>query len=365
MKDWASKKRTLNVHVLFGNGDFLQEIDDIITSRGVFRIRLHSTKSTSELVERFQSDKVDAVIIDADNDKSSPEKTIRELRTILPPVAIIVVSSSEDASLPMRCFDNGAQDYIPKSLIVASAQSAHFPLMGRAILFAIERIKQQQRIIHGDVRLEHANLILSGISEIARKLLVEEDIQVEDTMRILGERVPATRVFMLFCGCHEEEKSPNRPIGFYYNITKKHTGSEDEIEVKEETPIANDEECDKLRTWVEHGIPIRSHATRLPSVLTPLYTTMGIFKDTDYVFLIPISINGDPWGVVGYPTAKEYEWSIEEITAVTSISRLISFIAYHITKEKYAVEMIERRFSEVNAMFDHSHANVDTNGGVS
>ena len=85
----------------------------------------------------------DVVLLDLNLPDSSGLETLHRLRGAQPDVPILVLSCDEDETTGLRAVENGAQDYLVKG-------QYDFHMLGRALLYAIERQRAKDSLANHD-----------------------------------------------------------------------------------------------------------------------------------------------------------------------------------------------------------------------
>ncbi len=127
-------------------------VDDDIVDRKLIRkmlmtdgMQLHSiteVESVSEGLYAIEDMHFDVILLDYSMPKEDGIELLREMRTKpnLGNTAIIMISTSENPSLALKCIEAGAQDFLPKSDITSAS-------LNEAILFAKKRFESEQRML--------------------------------------------------------------------------------------------------------------------------------------------------------------------------------------------------------------------------
>jgi len=127
-------------------------VDDDIVDRKLIRkmlmtdgMQLHSiteVESVSEGLYAIEDMHFDVILLDYSMPKEDGIELLREMRAKpnLGNTAIIMISTSENPSLALKCIEAGAQDFLPKSDITSAS-------LNKAILFAKKRFESEQRML--------------------------------------------------------------------------------------------------------------------------------------------------------------------------------------------------------------------------
>ncbi len=106
----------------------------------------------------------DIVLLDLTLPDSHGERTLREIQSAVPDIAITVLTGLTDDGLGLRLVQAGAQDFLPKEGLSAEC-------LLRTIMYAVERKRNQQELRRANSQLKSANERLSD----AEKHLIQSE----------------------------------------------------------------------------------------------------------------------------------------------------------------------------------------------
>ena len=118
----------------------------------------HETETAETLksaIEHLQNNTLDIALLDMGLPDSDGIETISKLNKNCPNTPIIVLTGLDDEETGMMAMHNGAQDYLVKGQIDTN-------LLTRAIRYAIERKKSEQKLKEKIDELEMFNKLMVG-----------------------------------------------------------------------------------------------------------------------------------------------------------------------------------------------------------
>ncbi len=115
-------------------------------------VELESVETLADGIARIQQANPDAVLLDLSLPDSHGIGTLTKLRGIAPAMPILVLTSLDDEALAMTALQLGAQDYLVKAQVESS-------LLARAVRYAIERKREQEKIVQSEYLLTLAQQV--------------------------------------------------------------------------------------------------------------------------------------------------------------------------------------------------------------
>src|SRR5438309_6998087 len=116
------------------------------------RFQLENAETLAEGLARLGQGGLDAVLLDLSLPDSHGIGTLMKVRREAPQMPILVLTSLNDEVLAVTALQLGAQDYLVKGQVDSS-------LLGRAVRYAIERKREQERIVQSEYLLAQAQQV--------------------------------------------------------------------------------------------------------------------------------------------------------------------------------------------------------------
>ena len=114
---------------------------DILAEESADQFDLSQVDQMSEAIRRLRNERFDVVLLDLSLPDANGLETVHQIQVTTPNVPIVVLSGFDDKALALQAVQNGAQDYLVKG-------RSSGELLGRAIRYAIERKRAEERLIY-------------------------------------------------------------------------------------------------------------------------------------------------------------------------------------------------------------------------
>lgn len=132
------------MYILIVDDDIVDRklIRKMLTMDGTQFHNITEVESVSEGLYAIEDTHFDVILLDYSMPKEDGLELLLEMRSKpkLGNTAIIIISTSENPSLALKCIEAGAQDFLPKGEITSSS-------LNKAILFAKKRFESEQRML--------------------------------------------------------------------------------------------------------------------------------------------------------------------------------------------------------------------------
>lgn len=112
---------------------------DAVSRAGSASWALRQVTQLRQALEALQADRFDIVLADLSLPDAQGLDSIKQLRTVAPQVAIVVMTGLADETLAAQSIQEGAQDYLLKNEVTGG-------LLLRAIRYAVERQRLQEEL---------------------------------------------------------------------------------------------------------------------------------------------------------------------------------------------------------------------------
>jgi len=116
---------------------------DILAEESAEQFDLAHAAQMSEAIQRLRIERFDVVLLDLSLPDAHGLETLNQVQVTTPSVPIVVLSGSDDKALALQAVQKGAQDYLVKGQGQGGGE-----LLARAIRYAIERKRAEERLIY-------------------------------------------------------------------------------------------------------------------------------------------------------------------------------------------------------------------------
>ena len=116
---------------------------DILAEESAEQFDLAHAAQMSEAIQRLRIERFDVVLLDLSLPDAHGLETLNQVQVTTPSVPIVVLSGSDDKALALQAVQKGAQDYLVKGQGQRGGE-----LLARAIRYAIERKRAEERLIY-------------------------------------------------------------------------------------------------------------------------------------------------------------------------------------------------------------------------
>ncbi len=236
---------------------------------GALGASIHEEDSLAGARRQLERQAFDCVVLDWQFPEGDATDFLRALRRDQPELPIIVVSGSDEAHLPERVLQAGAQDHLNK-------HDLGEPQLLRAVRFAIERqrsMAMQTRLVHAD-RLVSVGRLAAGIAHEVNNpaTVLMTNLSVLESMLDLGRELDRAMVEELVA---ESVESIQR----ISSIMQQLTGfSRERSSGLVEVPLHEllDESVRLARPSMRHRADLTVHAGLVPPVVVDRTAIVGV-----------------------------------------------------------------------------------------
>ncbi len=181
-----------------------------------------------------------------------------------------------------------------------------------------------------------ANRIFKVVSEISEFTINQEIFNLDDVLRIAGEKLEMDFVFVQSC---------NHELDLY-----KEWSSKNGKEIKPNFEIVQMKKPE-LQEWVSEGISFLGKFRDAPKSIYDISSFLGVETHKE-VFAIPVIIRQRPWGLIGFVNGNGHPWSEAEQEALNSLGRLIAVMIEGNWEKNKLLEHISFKFDEIETFMD-------------
>ncbi|MDH4186231.1 MAG: GGDEF domain-containing response regulator [Nitrospira sp.] len=118
-----------------------QLTQDLLSEWSIEEFRVTRVKTLREGLMLLNQDRFDAILLDLSLPDAFGLPTIRQVHAANPAIPVVVLSGVSDQNLALQAVQQGAQDYLVKG-------QGHPELLVRAIIYAIERKRSEERLTY-------------------------------------------------------------------------------------------------------------------------------------------------------------------------------------------------------------------------
>lgn len=273
----------------------------------------------------------DVIIIDITDPDSIPEIEILTVVSEFMNSAIVVLASSDNIGVENNSFKLGVQDFISKGGINVGS-------LWKSINYAINRKRMELSMRSDRENLDKANSILKVTSEISRSILAGTT-DIEEMMSAIGASLGVDGV-AIFCGKCLRDGVPY--CGWTGGKTKEKTYLS--TDCRGEEPLS-----EEVSRFIKYNLPVFTMISNSPESVRNI-VSWNTFSNTNKVVIVPIMIDCEPWGMVCFYTINGKTWSVAEMDALATLSRLGGAIVKNKLLEDEMLIEVHERFSEVNRL---------------
>ena len=277
--------------------------------------------------------KPDVIIVDIHKD--TPNSVISKASKKFVEAAVVVMVSNVDdeAWLETESFKLGVQDLIDiKSISTGS--------LWKSVNYAITRKKMELTMSSDHENLDKANSILQITSEISRSI-IDGQAHIEDMMTSMGAGLGIDGV-AAFCGKCLNDGLPY--CGWTGGKMKEDTYFSSDCLGK--IPMSED-----VASFIRYNLPMFTTISNLPISIKKMVSWAG-FTNSSKVMVVPIMMDHEPWGMFCFYSLNGKVWSMAEMDALATLSRLGGAIIRNKQMEDDMVEEVQERFSEINLIIN-------------
>ena len=180
-------EQTPLIHILLveDNDTHAHLIKRYLKKTSVLEMDLDHVTNLQSAFERFHSQDIDIVLLDLSLPDSEIDDTLPRMIGKHPEVPIIVLTSLDDVDFATRAVGQGAQDFLVKA-------EFNGPMLIRAITYAIERKKTQERLESYAAELESSNAQLQGFAHTVAHEVKSPLTVVSACLQMLAEKYRET-----------------------------------------------------------------------------------------------------------------------------------------------------------------------------
>jgi DNA-binding NarL/FixJ family response regulator len=270
----------------------------------------------------------DVIIVDLDDSDSNSISTIRMVSDKFTSSALVVLSSNS-LGLEKEIFKLGVHDIVDKEYLNVGS-------LWKAVNYAANRKRMELAMLSDRENLDKANSILQATSEISRNILLGST-NIEEMMAAIGENLGVDGV-AVFCGKCLLDGIPY--CGW--------TGGKINEAVHLSSDCNGDEPLsEEIAGFIRYNLPVFTMIVNAPESVREIIS-WNSFSNTDKVVIVPIMIDKDPWGMFCFYTLNGKSWSVAEMDALATLSRLGGAIVKSKQLEDEMVTEFHKKFSEIN-----------------
>ena len=111
--------------------------------------------------------------------------------------------------------------------------------------------------------------------------------------------------------------------------------------------VDGQEDTESVNRWIQSAKPLWCKADKLPKEVIAVIgdeARSGIGTAA----IVPVSVSGEPWGMVGFGTANGRYWTDEEMEALYGLGSLLAMLANSVIENQELMTKIDSTFSELN-----------------
>ncbi len=153
------------------------------------RFSILTASTLAQGLRKLKRDTIDVILLDLSLPDSDGIATFHAVRQLKPALPIVVLTMTDDDVLGLQMIHEGAQDYLPKTVLTQETCTA---ALTRAIRYAIERKRLEEQTQALNERLEIANKELYALNRELRYGVQERSEElgvVNEELRIANEEL--------------------------------------------------------------------------------------------------------------------------------------------------------------------------------
>jgi two-component system, cell cycle response regulator len=131
----------INVLLVEDNDADAQLTQDLLCEWSSEEFQITRAKTLEEGLTHLRRERFDAVLLDLSLPDAFGLPTVNQIHATSPMIPVVVLSGVNDQSLALQAVQQGAQDYLVKGQV-------HPELLARAVRYAIERKRSEERLTH-------------------------------------------------------------------------------------------------------------------------------------------------------------------------------------------------------------------------
>jgi DNA-binding NarL/FixJ family response regulator len=326
-------KKTLDIMVVEDSDSDFNSVVEMFNRLSVDMPPDFSIRRETNIDKAILSKPPDVVIVDIGIPDNAVDTILPRITTRFPNSAVVALTKMDNPDMHTEAFMLGAQDFIDMDELNKVS-------LWKSINYAINRKRMEISMRIDRENLDKANSILKITSDISKDIL-DGQFVVEDMMAAIGTGlgIDGMAVFCDKCLCdgkpHCYWTGGRMPVSRY--LSRDCHG---------EAILSND-----VAGFITYNLPVFTKIRDLPDPIRDIVSTVG-FGDTSKVVVVPIMMDHEPWGIFCFYTLNGKTWSVAEMDALATLSRLAGSIIRNQQMEDEITVEVQEKFSVLNRMME-------------